>query len=526
MVIILTKNRINKIPFLKAFFCLFLSGVFLVGCKSKNIEVTELSCAYRDGPQAHICDPSKSQNRPALGTKRNETKKPLAIGAKRRTAAPIPAFTTSTSTARPRQSTARASRVAPFAPVTTSSPRRASYRDLPSIIRHTMRDNPDIGIAWARERDERTSIEIAKAGYRPTLSVRAAYGPENYDTDTSKSLGVPRQEYGIDLHQNLYDFGRTRGNVDRRKALHNSAGYRRIDKMNQVSLEVAQAYLSILEASQHLTIARQNLASHKDILALVSQSQKAGASSLADVKRVTTRLERAKTNLIDLRSRQQNAREEFIRLTDLRPKNLAPATHLPAPLPPQNISSDNYPDNPKLLSIRADIDSLRAQARTAKANFKPSIDLDVSGNVKENVSGATGMTSGFKGLVSFNYKFLDGDKRLNIARQIQIRIIENKHLYRKKRRAYISELESAIRTVKANIQKSTLLASRASDSAKVLRLYKAQFRDGSKTVFELLDAQLDLFTTKSEKIANHYGKLRSIYEIYALRGDLIGRLLR
>ena len=410
--------------------------------------------------------------------------------------------------------------------MTTASKPRLSYRDLPSIIRHTMRDNPDVGIAWARERDERTSIEIAKAGYRPTVSVRAAYGPENYDTDTSSSLAVPRQEYGIDLHQTLYDFGRTRNNVKRRKALHNSAGYRRIDKMNQVSLEVAQAYLSTLEASQHITIARQNLASHKDILMLVSESQKAGASSLADVKRVNTRLERAKTNLIDLRSRKQNAREDFIRLTNLRPQNLAPPPHLQAPLPPKNISSDNYPDNPKLLSIRADIDSLRAQGRSAKANFMPTIDLDVSGNVKNNVSGETGMTSGMKGLVSFNYKFLDGDKRLNIARQIQIRIVENKHLYRKKRRAYISDLENAIRTVKANIEKSVLLASRASDSAKVLRLYKAQFKDGSKTVFELLDAQLDLFTTNSEKIANHYGKLRSIYEIYALRGDLVGRLLR
>ena len=47
-----------------------------------------------------------------------------------------------------------------------------------------------------------------------------------------------------------------------------------------------------------------------------------------------------------------------------------------------------------------------------------------------------------------------------------------------------------------------------------------------KTVFEMLDAQMDLFTTSSEQIANSYGKLRSIYEIYGLRGDLVARLLR
>ena len=178
------------------------------------------------------------------------------------------------------------------------------------------------------------------------------------------------------------------------------------------------------------------------------------------------------------------------------------------------------------MSVRADIDSLRAQAKAAKANFSPSIDLDVTGNVKNNVSGETGRTSGLKGMLSFNYKFLDGDLRINTLRQILIRIDENKHRYRKKRRDYIHELENAIRTVRANLEKSSLLETRVADSKKVLSLYKAQFKDGSKTVFEMLDAQMDLFTTSSEKIANHYGKLSSIYEIYRLRGDLVARLLR
>ncbi len=401
-----------------------------------------------------------------------------------------------------------------------------SYRDLASVIRHTLRDNPDIGIAIAQERGERTSIDIARAGYHPTVDIRAAFGPENYDTESQRNTGIPRQEFGIDLHQTIYDFGRTKGKVDRRKALHNSAGYRRIDKMNKVAMEVAQAFLSTREAAEHITIARQNISSHNEILRLVSASEKAGNATIADVKRVTTRLEKAKTNLIDLRSRKQNAREEFIRLTGLRPDALISPPVLHAPLPPKDIPSNQYPDNPALLSVRADIDSLRAQSRTAKANMEPSIDLDVSGNVKRNVSGETGMTTGLKGLISFNYKLLDGDAGLNAARQTVIRITETKHLYRKKRRAYIRSLESAIRTVRANLAKSSLLKTRVRDSKKVLSLYKAQFKDGSKTVFEMLDAQLDLFTASSEKIANHYGKLRSVYEIYALRGDLVGRLLR
>ena len=518
------------IPRLKSMLLPCLGVVVLAGCTHQNIAVTNLSCGYKSGPRANICEPASghSSSNQKWETKiatNKLTPEPLAIGrapektliseqkpAKRSPARLSPLFATSVS---------RAPQATINAPAGLQS-----YRDLASVIRHTMRDNPDIGIALAQERGEHTSIDIARAGYLPTVNVRAAFGPENYQTDDDRTIGVPRSEFAVDLQQNLYDFGRTKGNVDRRKALHNSAGYRRIDKMNKVAMEVAQAFLSTRETVEHILIARQNIESHQDILRLVSESQKAGNATVADVKRVTTRLEKAKTNLIDLRSRKQKAREEFIRLTGLRPDNLIAPPVLHAPLPPKHISSDQYPDNPALLSIRADIDSLRAQSRTAKANLEPSIDLDLSGNVKKNISGETGMTSALKGMVSFNYKLMDGEARINTARQIIIRITETKHLYRKKRRDYIRNLESAIRTVRANLKKSALLKTRVRDSKKVLSLYKAQFKDGSKTVFEMLDAQMDLFTTSSEQIANDYGKLRSVYEIYALRGDLVGRLLR
>ncbi len=518
---------------LKSVFTLLAGGMLVAGCSHQIERNDEPGCSdvtKKFGSARMACPrPAQTRQSEKAGKWTTSTatttrqQKPLAIGK-----TPLSRATNNRPHQRPASSFTPFTRTAMSAPVTTGSITAGSpksYRDLASIIRHTLRDNPDIGIAIARERDEKTAIAIARAALEPTVNVRAAFGPENFASETGQSLGVPREEYGIDLHQVVYDFGRTQGNIARRKALHNSAAYRRIDKMNKVTLEVAEAFLSTLEAGEHIRIARQNVSSHKEILRLVSESQKAGNASLADVKRVTTRLEKAKTNLIDLQSRKQNAREEFIRLTGLSPQNLMPPPRLKAPLPPRNISSSDYPDNPELLSVRADIDSLRAQAKTARANFKPSIELDVSGNVKNNVAGETGMSRGFKGMLSFNYKLLDGDQRLNVLRQIQIRITENKHLYRKKRRDYIQALENAIRTVRANLEKSSLLTTRARDSRKVLALYKAQFRDGSKTVFELLDAQTDLFTASSEKIANHYGTLRSIYQIHSLRGDLVSRLL-
>jgi outer membrane protein TolC len=400
-----------------------------------------------------------------------------------------------------------------------------SWRDLPSILRHTLRDNPDIGMALARENDERVAIEIAKAARRPEVSVRAAYGLENFLTESKEQFAVRRGEIGVDLHQTIVDFGRSRGNIMRRKALYSSAVYRRQQRMNQLAMEVSGSFLAIREAMEHLAIARNNVASHREILRLVKASQQEGNSSLADVKRVTARLEKARTALIDLQSRLERDKREFLRLTGLRAESLDSPPRLEAMLPPRDSKPERWPDNPELLSVRADMDSLRAQLDAARAGLKPSIDLDASGSLKDNVSGETGMTRDFKAMLSFNYKLLDGGKGRNVVRQIKFRMRENLHRYRKKRRDYINDLGNAIRNVRAARRKKSLLQRRLGDSRKVLELYKAQFRDGSKTVFELLDAQMDLFAAASEKIANDYSLLRASYEIYALRGALVGRIL-
>lgn len=396
---------------------------------------------------------------------------------------------------------------------------------LADVLRHTLADNPDIGIATAQLEDERIAIEVARAGTQPTVNLRVAHGQENYESEGDLFTAVPRSEFGIDLHQTIYDFGRTSYNISRRKALHNSAGYRQLHKLNEIAQDVAGAYLRILEADEQIRIAEANVASHDEIFNLVSAQQQAGNASVADVKRVTTRLEKARTGLIDLRSRRQNAREELSRIAGFAPGSLAPPPRLPPPLPPAGMSSADYPDNPELLSIRADIDSLRAQAEVAKANLAPTIDLDLTGALKDNVSGETGETSNFKGMISLNYKLMDGEARLNTARQVYARVDESKQRYRKKRRDYVEGLENAIRTVRTNAQKSSSLATRVADSGKVLDLYKAQFKDGNRTLFELLDAQLELFTAQSEDIANRYSTMQSIYEIHALRGDLVARLL-
>jgi adhesin transport system outer membrane protein len=397
---------------------------------------------------------------------------------------------------------------------------------LPDILRHALADNPDVGIAAAQLEGERIAVDIARAGLQPTVSLRAGHGVENYHAAAATPAdAVPRTEFGIDLHQTLYDFGRTNYDIARHKALQNSAGYRHLQKLNDIARDITGAYLRILEADEQIRAAEANVASHEDIETLVNAQQTGGNASVADVKRVTTRLEKARTGLIDLRSRKQSARDDFRGVAGFEPGALLPPPRLPSPLPPAAMSSDEYPDNPQLMSVRADVDSLRMQAGLAKSNLEPSIDLDLTTGVKDNVSGDTGETSDFKGMISFNYKLIDGDQRLNTARQIFARIEETKQVYRKKRREYVQALDTAIRTVRTNGQKSASLATRVADSRKVLELYKAQFKDGNKTLFELLDAQMDLYQAESEAIANRYETLQSTFEIYAQRGDLAARLL-
>ncbi|WP_244635526.1 TolC family protein [Chthonobacter albigriseus] len=402
---------------------------------------------------------------------------------------------------------------------------RAGRLSTADLVSHVLATNPDIGIATKREQEQTLGIELAGVGYRPKVDFTASMGPEYIATYESEESRRNRKEIGLGLHQTIYDFGVIDGDIRRASAAKEAASNKRFAQIEATTQETAEALLQVLELDEQIRVAKGNVAAHQTILDLVKTNEKDGNASVADIKRVTTRLENAKTSLIDLTTERSDAADSFRRLTDISADDIDGRALLSLKGGPADVSPEVLEANPALEAIRHEIVSLRAQIDSVRAGRLPSITFDADAKIRDDVGGPTepGLTA--KAMINVQMKLIDGGEASILERQLMTRIEEAMLKLDKQRRELKEAAENAARLASSGGEKAESLSSRLDASRKVAELYLEQFKAGGVTIFELLDSQADRQKAEADAITQAYEQRRSHIQRLVLAGKLSETLL-
>ncbi|HAT86252.1 MAG TPA: hypothetical protein DCS30_10095 [Rhizobiales bacterium] len=411
-----------------------------------------------------------------------------------------------------------------YGPSKTTQPSKARKHlmSLSDVTQHTLRNSPEIGIYGAKTEDAYHGVRVARSAYRPNVDLRVAAGYENAGNNNTISRGAFRREGGVKVKQRLIDFGSTGQNLKRAKNLYDSSQLRLLDKADGVILEIAEAYLKVMEQSRYIANGRQNVRAHQKFYELVKASEGEGNGTQADVERAFSRLENARTQVIDFETERQKAIGRFRRISGIEPGKLKmpPSFNKQARLTRADI--DRLLENsPRLHSIQADSRSLEAQIKAQTSSFLPSLNLEGEANAKENVSGRNAATHDYRGMVVMRWNLFSGGKKYAVKDQIAARLKENKHRYRKAYNELEEDMIEAIRTMKTTRKKSKTINDQVRANEKVAKLYTQQFTVGKKRLLEVLDAQKDLFAVRRDRIANQFERLRANYRALRLKGKLV-----
>ena len=396
-----------------------------------------------------------------------------------------------------------------------------------SAIQITLESNPEVAIATAQEEDARLGMKIEQTGLTPQVDLTLSSGSESTYLENSSSPGVDRNEMNVSLRQTLYDFGATTSAIQRREALYHSAALRKLDTKEDVAMNVIKSYMNYLRQLDLVASSARNVAAHERIAKLVKLSEEGGNSSVADVKRVETRLDSAYSSKISNENALIDSSTAFRRVAGFkpqsikRPKLLSPANYETKP----GGTKANIINNPKLRSLAADEFSLVKQLKQQRATLYPELYATGEANYKSNVSGETGVTRDVKGMIVLKLRLFDGGKRMYVADQINQRIIEAEYQYKKFHRELSENYEQNKQILDTSRQKGAYLNDSLSAAKKVTELYAQQFRDGSRSPFELLDAQRDLHRAEQELINHQYNTALAKYQALRIRGDLVSSIL-
>ena len=412
---------------------------------------------------------------------------------------------------------------------------RAGPLSLVDAVANAVLTHPDIKVSEFRVQEALAGVGVSEAGLYPTLEGKVGVGPNLssaldgsiWPTGSGQRSRERRLDASVFLRQLVYDFGATDADIDRARLVMDSEKFKVREKIEDVAYRTALAHIKVLETRALLGLVDETIAAHKQLLGIVKANNTEGNGTSADIGRVSSRLTDVSAIRADISLQLLGAEEQFHRLTKLYATNLAPAPSYRAAIPasaPAAIAEVTR-NNPRLGSILNTSRSIEREADFQRASSLPRIQIEAD----TNSSGYSGLLKNrnefeARAMLSLRYRFLDGGLQKATVSQLEARRLGSEMSFLNEREQLEADVRQAYRAIDSAALKSRLVGVGVGTSRTVETLYLEQFKAGRRTVFELLDSQMSLFSTRRSEVESRYDAHRAVLDVLKAMGRLTATL--
>jgi outer membrane protein, adhesin transport system len=439
-----------------------------------------------------------------------------------------------------------ASLVAPSAPQISGSEQGAAAKAAPKgrgillgeAVGAAVLGHPLMGAQAAKVTGSLADVRTAQGAIKPQMQIYAGSGGSylgtyaNYPSqfDAVNVPGTARSDAGFTLRQLVYDFGAAKADIARSKSLVDAERLRLADQAEDIALRTVNAYFNLLEQSELIALIDKVVADDNNFANLVKLNESQGNGTVADVNRIRSKVIEVEAVRTDISTSYQTAQDEFYRLTKLDPSQVRRS---PAGLP--RIPSSYEPaleaarqSNPSLLALSANGASIDYQLASQQAQRLPRVDVQGDGLVKHYV-GSAAASQGIvdsRLMLMVSYKLLDGGIMASQADRIREDRKANDFRTLDEKESIELNLRRFYQALSANRVKETAAIQGTATAQKANSLYLEQFKAGKRTVFEVLDSRMVVFTMQKNAVTGKYEQLRAAYGILRNMGQLVETAVR
>jgi len=418
------------------------------------------------------------------------------------------------------------------APATTAAPSSASTQmNLSQAVSVGVMTNPEYGNVAASRRATDEELNQAKALYLPSIDLHADGGIERTDSPSTRATGDDDKTFGrysssLTLTQLLFDGWGTKYEIERQKNRVQSSAYRVTETAELTGLNIVEAFLEVMRQRELLSITRDNVAEHVSIMSMIEEGVNAGRSTQADLEQIKARLAAARAAESTTRQQLRDAETSFLKNVGDMPKDLVmPAIPVNAVAPDVEAEvKAAFAGSPTLKVRTSDIDVATSEYQGTGSTLYPKFNLQLGGAAGRNLSGIEGRDNSASALVTMDWNLYRGGGDVARVREYKHRRQEAKEV----RTIAARNLESDVRQTWASMvsagERAKEFASQAAANGEVVRAYKDQFSLDRRTLLDVLDAQNELFVSRSNTINAEFLEIFSVYRLLALKGQLLPTL--
>jgi len=430
--------------------------------------------------------------------------------------------------------------VAPLTPEDRAKPGKRAVPNLSlnDAVVIAVLSHPQMGAQAAKVKGTSADVRFAEGARLPQLEVyggagHATLGTFSNDPSLFNSGGAPgllRADAGFTFRQLIFDFGAARSEVQRNEALVDAERLKLSDQAEDIALRTVNAYLNLLEQSELIALIDHTVSEQRKLADLVKLSEQNGNGTQADVDRIKAKVIEIEAMRTDIDTAYHTALDEFHRLTNLEPRQVRRPKAV-ASLIPKTVAQavvDAKANNPSILALKATGVSLGHQMANQTASQMPRIDLQGDGLVKNylGVASASQSVVDMRAMVMVTYKLLDGGT--SKAQEDHIRASQQSNEFKQldEQETVELNLRRFYQSLAANRAKRAAAINGVSTADNVNKLYIEQFKAGKRTIFEVLDSNMMVYTMQKNRINGEFEELRATYGILRNLGRLTETVAR
>jgi adhesin transport system outer membrane protein len=414
---------------------------------------------------------------------------------------------------------------------------------LRQAVETALKTNPRVLAADALRRAAVHDLQQARGGYFPTLDVSAATGRERTESPDVRAatgadtISLNRYESGVVVNQNLFAGMATSSEVERQTARLNVATSRLGETREEIALRATEAFLEVLRQRELVRLSDENLKAHLTTQDKVRQRVEGGVGQKADLQQAMGRVALARSTASARAGRLREAEANFQAVMGRTPGPLAgPAAGKTDMLKSGAVSAPQLgsaikqaaeaaaASNPSLTAANAEIAAAEASVRGAKAPYFPRLDFEVRANRNENIAGTRGNFNNETAMLVLRWNLFRGGSDRAQERALAERRYAAIDSAASTRRDIEERVAVALHAKATSEERLAYLEEHARLSREVLESYQQQLEIGRRTLLDVLNAENEMFTARSNLASGRYDDLFNQYAVEAAKGTLVKSL--
>ncbi|MDO9363446.1 MAG: TolC family protein [Sphingopyxis sp.] len=388
--------------------------------------------------------------------------------------------------------------------------------------------NPQINQAEMNKQAIEFELEQAKGLYLPRVTLEMSAGVRRLENATRRNLGIANDELypleaSIRADQTLIDFGRRHGEKLRQAARVDGAALRVLERSEFIALQTARQYLDVLLQQRVVAAAEDNMTFHNSLVSDLSSGVTAGSISVADLQQAQERAKAASVRVSEAKEALQNAKIELLALSGLEINDvqMPPAMAEKLPISLSEAVGLTRTRHPKVLEAQADVDASNAEAKKEKGDLFPTIGLELSGRVGDDIDAFRGETNDLLGRVVMRWDIFDGGINRAKYQEMVRRASESRFRLHETERNAEADTRRAWNSRETQTAVYRDLVDQSKSTDELLLSYREQFSVGRRSLLDVLDAQNTRFNVQVRAETARFSEMFAVYQVLASTNSLL-----